>query len=223
MRGNTAGMAALCVLAAWLGVHAAPAADERPDFSGIWEPETWSTDEWPQEPPYSEAGEAAQREWAENPEDDPSYRCIIPLGRIISAPLPHEIIHEEERLVMLYEYDHQVRRVYLDGREHPESYPTLMGHSIGWWEDEELVIETANLEPGFFRPQGVPYTGDLRLIERLRLLDGGERLRAEIRIEDPEYYREPWSVTKHYSRSDEEIKDYECIIREHVSAAPQQE
>ena len=193
-----------------------PAAADVPDFSGTWMSEAWSTDEWPLEPPYSEAGRAAQAHWAANPDEDPSYGCIVPLGRIISAPLPFEIIQQNERITLLYEYDHQVRRVYLDGRGHPDSYPTLMGHSIGRFDGDTLVIETANLEAGYLRPQGMPYSDRLRLTERLTLLDDGQRMRAEIVIDDPVYYAKPWSVTKHYSRTDEEIKDYECIVREHV-------
>ncbi len=191
---------------------------QRPSFAGVWEPQAWSTDEWPLEPPYSAAGRAAQERWAANPDEDPSYRCIIPLGRIISAPLPFEIIEQPERITLLYEYDHQVRRVFLDGRGHPDSYPTLMGHSIGRFEGDTLVIETANVEPGLLRPQGMPYSDKLRLTERLTLLDGGERLRIDLSIDDPVYYTETWTVTKHYGRTSEDIKDYECFIREHLPA-----
>jgi hypothetical protein len=218
MHGRT-GVAATVALAGALCASGALAQPDsgRPDFSGVWASEAWSTDEWPLEPPYTEAGLVAQREWAAHPENDPSYRCIVPLGRIISAPMPVEFIQQPERITLLYEYDHQVRRVHLDGRAHPDSYPTLMGHSIGRFEGDTLVIETANLEPGFLRPQGMPYSAQLRLTERLTLLDGGKRFRAEIVIDDPVYYRETWSVTKHYSRTDDEIKDYECIVREHLS------
>ena len=194
-------------------------AQTLPDFSGVWSPQAWSTDEWPLEPPYSDAGRKAQEQWAANRDDDPSYRCVIPLGRIISAPLPFEILRSKDRLTLLYEYDHQVRRVFLDGRGHPDSYPTLMGHSIGRFEGDTLVVETANLEPGLLRPQGMPYSGELRLTERLTLLDGGDRLRVDIEIDDPTYYIEPWSVTKYYGRTDEDIKDYECYIREHLPAS----
>lgn len=189
-----------------------------PDFSGVWTPQAWSTDEWPLEPPYSEAGREAQARWAAKPEDDPSYRCVIPLGRIISAPLPFEILQQEGRLTLLYEYDHQVRRVFLDGRGHPDSYPTLMGHSIGRFEGDTLVVETANLEPGLLRPQGMPYSGELRLTERMTLLEDGDVMRVDVEIDDPTYYAEAWSVTKYYGRADEEIKDYECFIREHLPA-----
>jgi len=214
--------AVCCFLCAVGCAGFAAAADEPvPDLSGVWESEAWSTEAWAEEPPYTAAGRAAQETWAADPAADPSLRCLVPLGRIISAPLPHEIIQEEDRITILYEYEHQVRRVFMDGRDHPDdAYPTLMGHSIGWWEGDTLVVDTVDVEAGLFRPQGIPYTQDLHMVERFTLLDGGTRMQGEIEIRDPEYYREPWSVTKTYRRTDEELKDYECIVREHLTPAP---
>lgn len=195
------------------------AEENKPDFSGIWESVVWSTEGWPVEPPFTEAGRAAQDAWAASPENDPSLRCWIPLGRIISAPMPHEIIAHDGRFTILYEYEHQVRRVWMDGRSHPEdAYPTIMGHTVGRWDGDVLVLETVNMEAGLFRPQGFPYTENLRLTETLTLVDDGEHMLSEITIEDPAYYSEPWTVRKRYRRSDTEIKDYECIIREHLPA-----
>ncbi len=193
-------------------------ATAAPDLSGVWESETWSTEGWPEEPPFNAAGRAAQEAWAASPENDPSHRCLIPLGRIISGPFPHEFIQQDDRITILYEYEHQVRRVYLDGRPHPDdAFPTPIGHSIGWWEGDTLVVDTVGVEDGgLFRPQGFPYTADLHLTERYSLEDGGDRLVAEITIEDANFYREPWTVKKRYRRIDEEIQYYECIVRPHV-------
>ena len=202
---------------------AANLAVAAPDLSGVWDSESWATEGWPEEPPFNEAGRAAQEAWAGAPEDDPSHRCLIPLGRIISGPFPHEFIQQDERLTIIYEYEHQVRRVFMDGRSHPDDFfPTPMGHSIGWWEGDTLVVETVGVEDGgLFRPQGFPYTSDLHLKERYSLEDGGERLIAEITIDDPNYYREPWTVKKRYRRIEDDIQYYECIVRPHVMPGSQ--
>ena len=198
------------------GYSAADDAEAR-DFSGVWESEVWSTEGWPLDPPFTAKGQAAQDAWAAAPDNDPSLRCLIPLGRIISAPFPHEIIQQDDRVTLLYEYEHQVRRLFLDGRDHPDdAYPTLMGHTVARWEGDTLVAETVAVEAGLFRPQGLPYTEGLRLTERFTLIDDGARMIEAITIDDPEYYREPWQVNKRYRRSDGEIKDYECIVRDHL-------
>jgi len=197
------------------------AAEESvPDFSGNWALEGSATDPWPVEPPYTAAGRAAQDEWAAHPERDPAHMCVVHLWRIASAPLPHEIIQQEERLTILYEYQHQVRRVFMDGRDHPEDeYPTLMGHSIGWWDGDTLVIETTDVENGYLRPQGYPHTSDAIFTQRDSLMDDGQRRQLEITIDDPEYYREPWAVTLNWVRTDDVIRDYDCIVRPHVPGA----
>ena len=193
-------------------------AVDPPDFSGAWDSETWSTVGWPTEPPYTPAGRFAQQAYEADPQDDPTQNCIPPvLVHQISAPFPHEIIQQEHRVTFLYENFHQVRRVWLDGRDHPEdAYPTLMGHSIGWWEGDTLVVDTRSVEAGYMRPQGLPHTESLHLIERYTLLDDGERKQLVITIDDPEYYREPWSVTKTYIRFNEDILDYDCVPRLHL-------
>ena len=124
------------------GISSAVAQD-RPDFSGTWEMEGWSAEEWDVEPPYTQAGLAAFNAWVADPLADPAHQCIFSLVRITTAPMLHEIMQEEDRVVILYEYDHQVRRVYRD-RPHPDDpYPTLMGYSKAVWEDDNsLVIES---------------------------------------------------------------------------------
>ena len=193
-------------------------AADLPDFSGAWESETWSTVGWPTEPPYTSAGRLAQQAYEADPQDDPTQNCLSPaLVLHISAPFPHEIIQQEHRVTFLYESFHQVRRVWLDERDHPEdAYPTLMGHSIGWWEGDTLVVDTRNVEAGHMRPQGLPHTEGLHVIERYTLLDDGERKQLVITLDDPAYYREPWSVTKTYARFNENILDYDCVPRLHV-------
>lgn len=191
--------------------------DARPDFSGVWTQEGWATEPWPSEPPFTSAGKAAQEAWEADNASDPTHRCIFNLVRIISAPFPHEIIQQENRLTMIYEYQHQVRRVFLDGRGHPEDdYPTLMGHSTGRWDGDTLIIDTTLTEAGYLRPQGFPHTENMRLIERETLLEDGTRRSTEITIDDPEFYREAWTVTIVSKKIDEDIRDYDCIIREHL-------
>ena len=135
---------------------------------------------------------------------------------------PHEVIQQENRVTILYEYQHQVRRVFMDGRGHPEdSFPTLMGHSIGYWEGETLVVDTVGVEAGYLRPQGFPHGEQLHVVEKRTLINEGSKMRWEITITDPEYYREPINAAMNWSRTDEDIFDYDCIVRDHLPAIDQ--
>ena len=179
-----------------------------PGFSGVWGPEDWSG--WSVDQPFTPEGQALQDAWG--PEHDTGLQCIYPLGRILSGMWLIEIYQTEGRVLVLYEHDNKVRRIYTDGRGHIDTFPSLMGRSIGRWEGDTLVVETANLESGFVRYQGLPYTSDLRLTERYSLSDDETRLTVDYTFDDPNYYREPWTVSRVYVRSDYEIRDSECTV-----------
>lgn len=201
-------------LFAALTVLCAATQAQTPDLSGVWEQ---LRGDWPvYDAPYTPAGRAAQDGWRQD--DDPVLLCTIHLGRILSAPLPVEIVQDEQRLLLIYEYDHQVRRIWLDGREHPEDEaPSLMGHSIGSWEGTTLVVETTGLLAGYLRPEGQPYTGNAVIIERHTQIDDGRSLEVEISVIDPDYYREPLVVTRVMRRNlSLEIAEYNCTVRPHI-------
>ncbi len=85
------------------------------------------------------------------------------------------------------------RVVYLGVANHPANLPpTPLGHSIGRWEGNVLVIDTA----GFTRHDegfgfGVPSSERKHLVERLTLASDGSRLRYETIIEDDETLTAP--------------------------------
>ena len=58
-----------------------------------------------------------------------------------------EIANIPGRVMMLFEYDHFVRNIYTDGREHPKDLnPSWMGDSIGKWEGDTLVVDTRGFQ-----------------------------------------------------------------------------
>ena len=189
------------------------------DLSGMWVSGVGVSDRdslWPSNPPYTEAGLAAQA--IAGTEDDPAFNCVIGFGRIMSAGFPTEISQTDKQVTILYEYDHQVRRVFTDGRGHPKKIrQTLMGHSIGRWEGETLVVETVGLSPLFFRLGGIPYSEEAQIIERMTLLDDGQTLESLITVNDPKYYTESWDAKKYMTLDpDATILEYDCTVREHL-------
>jgi hypothetical protein len=88
------------------------------------------------------------------------------------------------------------RIVHMDQTEHPADVaPSIMGHSIGRWAGETLVINTAAFAPhnvGIFQ---VPSTSNTRLVERLTLRENRSQLEYSFTLEDPEYLAEPFSFT----------------------------
>src|ERR1700737_827762 len=83
---------------------------------------------------------------------DPRRDCF-PLGmpRNMSEPVPLGIPQMPDQIVILLENDHTPRHIFLDTPEHPkEVSPTWMGHSIGKWDGDTLVADTAVLRAEHF-------------------------------------------------------------------------
>ena len=94
------------------------------------------------------------------------YGTGMPSVMLSTVSYPIEIVQHASRLVMLAELEMQVRRVYLDGRPHPEDFlPTGVGHSVGTWDGDTLVIDTTLLSEWQMRPW--PRTEQTHIVERV--------------------------------------------------------
>jgi hypothetical protein len=212
---KTATLLLVCGAFAALSCGSARAqAGRKPDFSGIWMQDrgSWVIDKLPFTP--SGAAKHASKRAPNAVEACTAHY----FGQIITGPLPVEILHSANRITLLYENDHEVRRVFVDGRNHPKDLdPTTMGHSIGRWEGATLVIDTVGLREGWFRPEGVPYTGKAHVIERLTLDKDGDKIHVALTLEDPEYYAKPVEVTREFKRMpDGEILEDLCVVSEYL-------
>jgi hypothetical protein len=130
---------------------------------------------------------------------------------------------------MLAELEMQVRRVFLDGRPHPTDYlPTGVGHSVGHWEGDQLLIDTALLEEWQLKPW--PRSEQTRIAERLYLTKraavsapsnafvasvekpiNDDVLVVEMTVTDPSLYDGPQRRTAYYQRmADTATLEYAC-------------
>lgn len=96
-----------------------------------------------------------------------------------------------------------IRRIYMDGRGFPDpdsAFPLDMGFSVGRWEGDVLVIETRNMMAGNYDQSGPPYSDDLHMVERIRMLPSGE-LQADVTLTDLGVLKQPWKVTRILNRT----------------------
>lgn len=146
--------------------------------------------------------------------DQPNVRCVSPgiTAMVAWGAYPFEILANDERLTFIYEFDSEVRRIFLDGREPPEFYPhSGMGFSNGHWEGSELVIETTLLSQNTRDFRGEPVSEQARLEEVYTLSDDGETMTAVITLHDPENYKRPPIRRRAWTRKPEtEIYPNEC-------------
>ena len=214
-------------------VEPAPAAAEHPDFSGVWMAFAVENPAGGA-PQYSPEGQAKLDEFAAQFSAIPEtgawcYGTGMPSLMLSTVSYPIEIVQHPSRLVMLAELEMQVRRVYLDGRPHPEDFlPTGVGHSVGTWDGDTLVIDTTLLSEWLVRPW--PKSAETHIVERVHLTKLGDVaarptgfvasvekpinddvLVVEMTLTDPTYYAGPQQRTAYYQRmADTATLEYAC-------------
>ena len=199
------------------------------DFSGVWsqdrgaQPERFRNHAFTEELP-------PMTEWAQERFDqskptfgprnvpvletnDPVYECFPPgTPRVYLHPFPMEIVQTSDRVLMVFEYDHLIRQIYIDGRRHrTDLAPMWMGDSTGHWEGDVLVVETVNFNDKTWTDRrGVPHSDQLRVIERIRRISD-ENLQIDITIEDPVAFTESWVGTRIYRAVDWDVEEFICM------------
>jgi hypothetical protein len=155
--------------------------------------------------------------------DDPTFRCDpVAIRRVWGAPgTPLTITREPGRVILRHEWMDVVRVVDLTTREHPADGPrTSLGHSIGRFEGETLVIETANYSAGVLNQyveepgkptRGLLHSAALTSVERLWLDAERQRLVVEIALKDPEFFTRDFDVARYeYAPSALTIEPFNC-------------
>jgi hypothetical protein len=121
-----------------------------------------------------------------------------PPGLSIFADL-REISMSDSTVEMRFDAQGQdiARVVHLDQTSHPADVePSLLGHSIGHFEKQTLVIDTVAFEPfptGI--TIGVASSPRKHLVERLTLTQDRRHLRYEVTLEDPASLTAPASFS----------------------------
>lgn len=128
------------------------------------------------------------------------------------GPFPFEIYQGQELIVFRLEYYDQTRVVFMDGRPHPgPDFPhTTVGHSIGHWEGDVLVIDTTHLASSTIMANGLRHSDQVHLVERYRLTPDGRYLHWTQVIEDPLVLNNRGVRYVVVERQDGHIYPYDC-------------
>lgn len=146
--------------------------------------------------------------------DDPVLRQCLPPGtpRIYLQPFPFQMVQTPKEILMIYEYDHTVRQIFMDGRAHPEDItPTYMGNSIGKWDGDTLVVDTVGFnDKTWLDRDGHPHSDQLHVIERFHRVDR-DNMTIDINIEDPKVLVKPWKSQLNFQlKPDWDIMELVC-------------
>lgn len=126
----------------------------------------------------------------------------------------YQIVQTKEAVVVHVEMNHDARVIHLDGRSHlPAGIRRWMGDSVGRWEGNTLVVDTANFNDagGFYGDAGGNFGWDrnLHLVERFSLFDA-DTLLYQFEIDDPTAFTQRWKGELTMARSSGRIYEYAC-------------
>ena len=183
----------------------------KPDLSGVWLAAIHRPEGEPPQPlPWAEALGKQRRERMNI--DSPGAHCL-PTGIASSGILrPYRFAQTRDVLVIVEENNDPARQIYLDGRSHPQDpNPSYMGHSVGRWEGDTLVVDTVGFtDRGWIAFGSFPQTEKLHVTERFERPDFGH-MRIRVTIDDPKAYTKPWTITMPYDLlPDTELLEYVC-------------
>jgi hypothetical protein len=126
-----------------------------------------------------------------------SDRCLVSFAS--TAPFMSslynnhmQIVLSPTHVVLLAEMVHNARIVRIDQefRDHPNE--KWLGDSIGYYEGNDLVVETMNFNPWQVDKERL-ISANVKLTERFsRVAD--DKIHYTFTIEDPELYTEPWTA-----------------------------
>lgn len=190
------------------------ASDGKPDLSGVWglafPPKP--VGDAPQPLPWAEA--AAKQRGKRGRLTDLGTSACLPAGVGEFGP-PQRIVQTPGLIVIIDGGFNPPRQIYLDGRGHPKEFnPSWMGHSIGHWEGDTLVVDTVGFNDlGWVSagPALFPQTEKLHITERFRRLDLGH-LEVERTHDDPGTFQQPFTTREVHplAPKDEEVQEYVC-------------
>ena len=158
---------------------------------------------------------------ASNSKDNPDAHCL-PMGimQFHTHPQPRQIVQTPHLIVIIYEANYGLRKIYLDGRPAPNNdpQPWWYGYSRGSWDGDTLVVETTNFRDGeWLDVNGSPLTDAAKVTERYRRVNFGQ-IEIDVTIDDPKAYTRPWTVrVTHRIMVDSEMIEFICHENEQSS------
>jgi hypothetical protein len=131
------------------------------------------------------------------------------------------IVANPKAVAVLYENNPgpQYRLIYTDGRQHPKDLDTsYMGHSIGTWQGDTLVIDTVGLNDETWYTQ----TGGANKLTSIhsdkehvieKWTRRGDDLESDVTVEDPVMLSKPWVMNPRHTQigpADDYIQPQMC-------------
>jgi len=130
---------------------------------------------------------------------------------VLNPAQPTFILQEPKKITMMWQMDQQVRHIYLDVSHSANPKPSWYGESVGHYEGDTLVVDTIGQNTKtFIDNYRTPHSDKLHVVERFHLIEGGEKLQADITIEDPAALKQPLHVIHQWRKVQGPMTESRC-------------
>jgi hypothetical protein len=170
----------------------------------------------------------------------PANQCWPEPPPFLFKHMAIQMLPQKDKVVMLFNEDHEVRTVRLNAQHPARVTPTWHGDSVGYYEGDTLIIDTVGIKAdrkfAMIDLFGTPYTDKLHVVERWQLLDreavkgdlergtkenwrpgapidpnyADKFLRVQFTIEDEGTFTTPWTASMVYTRDPTEWAEAAC-------------
>jgi hypothetical protein len=134
-------------------------------------------------------------------------------GQLLFPFEPLYFIQTPTEVWMMWQRDHQVRRVFLTDHHSEHVRPSWFGESIGHYENgDALVVDTIGLSTAnsYIDNFRTPHSEKLHVIERFTIEPDGRYLIASVTVEDPDTFNEPLTMRQRWFKADAPMKETVC-------------
>ena len=202
------------------------------DLTGNWAfrgEQDWSQNygvyEFKPHPTWTAKGQQIYDEYQEYAKAGRRYR--EPTAECYPAGMPRLMTRYGSLMMMQYptaifmvsRLNNEYRAIWLDGREREPEVSrdwNWNGESLGRWEGDTLVVETTGFtDDNHLIQQGV-FTGDqLKIIERIQVINDGNTMVTEYIMTDPEHWEGEWRHIKFRDRIlRSDVREATCLPKD---------
>jgi len=123
-------------------------------------------------------------------------------GFLLYPVHPIFFIQTPKVVVMVWGQDSQARHVYLNVPHSSNPKPSWYGESVGHYENgDTFVVDTIGFnDRTYVDNYRTPHTTQLHVVERFKLVDNGETVEVNVRVEDPGAFTMPWTAVQRYRK-----------------------
>jgi hypothetical protein len=145
---------------------------------------------------------------------DPELKCYLPgIPRAMYMPYPFQIVQASNQISMAFTFSSTGRTIHFTEVELPPDL-TYMGHSVGHWEGDTLVVDVSEFNgKNWFDRAGNYHSEALHVTERFTPITN-DAIHYEATIDDANVFTKPWKISMPLYRRLEpnaQLLEYRCI------------